>query len=326
LEIETVGVMYWDLTTGCLVDANNTFLNMMGYNRSDVEARKLTWQEFTPPEYHEVSLAEIRKLQRTGRVGPYEKEYFRKDGTRQWLLFAGSSLGGKQCVEFCVDISNRKRAEEALVRLNEKLEEKVAERTELAEARSRQLQALAIELIEAEERERREFAHLLHDDLQQILAAAKMHVQAVLDTHNHPLLANATKLLEDSIAKSRRLSHELSPAVLHQSGLSAALNVLIGQMKEQFGLEVKFAADVNAKMGSTPVKVFFYRAARELLFNIVKHAGVQKAHLFVSVSDGTAGITVSDQGRGFNPQTLGNSTSGFGLLSIKERASYIGAT
>jgi PAS domain S-box-containing protein len=114
LEVEAVGVMFWDLSTGRLVDANDTFLKMMGYSREDVETQVLTWQKFTPPEYHEVSQAEIRKFQASGRIGPYEKEYFRKDGTRQWLLFSGSSLGHNRCVEFCIDISDRKKAEEAL--------------------------------------------------------------------------------------------------------------------------------------------------------------------------------------------------------------------
>ncbi len=121
LEVEAVGVMFWDLATGCMTDANDTFLQMMGYSRREVEARELTWQKLTPPEYLEVSLAEIRKFQVTGRVGPYEKEYFRKDGTRQWLLIAGSSLGDNQCVEFCVDITERKRAEEALRESEERL-------------------------------------------------------------------------------------------------------------------------------------------------------------------------------------------------------------
>ncbi len=114
LEIETVGVMFWDLTTGCLVDANETFLKMMGYTRADIASRKLTWQKFTPREYHDVSLAEIRRFHAHGRIGPYEKEYLRKDGTRQWFVFAGSSLGGNAAVEFCVDISARKDAEAAL--------------------------------------------------------------------------------------------------------------------------------------------------------------------------------------------------------------------
>lgn len=120
LEVETVGVMFWDLTSGRMTDANDAFLKMMGYSRDEVEGGELTWQKLTPPEFVEVSQAEIRKFMATGRVGPYEKEYFRKDGTKQWLLFAGSSLGGNECVEFCVDISARKKAEEALRRSDER--------------------------------------------------------------------------------------------------------------------------------------------------------------------------------------------------------------
>ncbi|MBX3423765.1 MAG: PAS domain S-box protein [Pirellulaceae bacterium] len=112
LAVETVGVMFWDLITSRMTDANQTFLNMMGYSREDLESGELTWQKLTPPEYVEASLAEIRKFAATGRVGPYEKEYFRKDGSRKLLLFAGSALGENQCVEFCIDISDRKRAEQ----------------------------------------------------------------------------------------------------------------------------------------------------------------------------------------------------------------------
>ncbi len=114
IEVETVGVMFWDLSSGAMVDANDTFLKLMGYSRREVEQRELTWQKLTPPEFVEASRVELGKFAATGRVGPYEKEYLRKDGTRQWLLFAGSSLGNNNCVEFCVDISDRKKAEAAL--------------------------------------------------------------------------------------------------------------------------------------------------------------------------------------------------------------------
>lgn len=119
LEVETVGVMFWDVATGVMVDANDTFLRVMGYSRHEVEARELTWQKLTPPEYMEMSRAELRKFAAIGRVGPYEKEYFHKDGSRQWFVFAGSALEDGTCVEFCVDISQRKRAEAALIEANE---------------------------------------------------------------------------------------------------------------------------------------------------------------------------------------------------------------
>ena len=114
LEVETVGVMFWNLETGNMTDANDTFLYMMGYSRDDISNQSLTWQKLTPPEYHEISQAEIDKFNISGHVGPYEKEYLCKDGSKKWLIFAGSSLGGNECVEFCVDISDRKAAEAAL--------------------------------------------------------------------------------------------------------------------------------------------------------------------------------------------------------------------
>ncbi len=121
LEVETVGVIFWDLTTGRMTDTNDTFLNITGYSRNEVETGELTWQRLTPPEYMEVSLAEISKFQTSGHIGPYEKEYLRKDGTRLWLLFAGSSLGNNQCVEFCVDISAQKQTEAALKEAEQRL-------------------------------------------------------------------------------------------------------------------------------------------------------------------------------------------------------------
>lgn len=114
LEVETVGVMFWEMPSGVLRDANDTFLRLMGYSRRDIEARELTWQKLTPPEFLEVSRSELKKFERTGRVGPYEKQYLRKDGTRLWMLFVGSAIDSDSIVEFGVDISAQKNIEAAL--------------------------------------------------------------------------------------------------------------------------------------------------------------------------------------------------------------------
>lgn len=114
LEVETVGVMFWNFVTGSLLDANDTFLTLLGYTRRELEAGQLTWQRLTPPEYERVSLEELSRLKKSGRIGPYEKEYFHKDGTRQWFVFAGSAMDETTCVEFCVDISGRKKMEAEL--------------------------------------------------------------------------------------------------------------------------------------------------------------------------------------------------------------------
>lgn len=113
VNIEGVGVLVFD-GTGTLVDANDAFLGMMGHDRSEIAARSLTWRTMTPPEYVAISEEQLVKLTATGRIGPYEKEYIRKDGSRSWMVFAGTSLGDGTVLEYCIDISDRKRAEEAL--------------------------------------------------------------------------------------------------------------------------------------------------------------------------------------------------------------------
>lgn len=255
----------------------------------------------------------------------------RPDGTRIPILCTaapirdarGNITGG---VIGWQDITERKRMEESLRQLNATLEQQVAERTQLAETRARQLQALAVELIEAEERERRRISRLLHEDLQQLIAAAKFELEAYqLNAPPDPILSGIQELLEQSIGKSRRLSHELSPMVLDHSGLIAALRWLVRHVQEQFGLQVDLEAEAEQAC-TVALKIFVFRATQELLFNVVKHSGVNAARIGLSCSGQRLSISVSDDGRGFDPGILNSfgAEHGFGLLSLRERAQYIG--
>jgi PAS domain S-box-containing protein len=113
INMPRVGVLTFE-HSGRLVAVNDAFLDMVGYSREEFGARPFFWYDFTPREYVEESLRQLEKLFSTGRLGPYEKEYFRKDGSRLWLMVVAADFGDGNLVKYAIDISDRKRAEAAL--------------------------------------------------------------------------------------------------------------------------------------------------------------------------------------------------------------------
>jgi PAS domain S-box-containing protein len=113
---ETVGVLFFSLDGG-MQDANETFTGMSGYTRDELQ-NAVHWETLTPPEFRDVTVRAAAELAEKGETAPYEKQLFRKDGSRWWGLFAPTRLSGSglesQCVEFIIDITDRKQAEEAL--------------------------------------------------------------------------------------------------------------------------------------------------------------------------------------------------------------------
>jgi PAS domain S-box-containing protein len=118
LEIDTVGVIFWgpDFT---IVDANDAFLAMSGFTRD--EAIGKSWRDFTPDEFVAASEKVIADLDNTGRMTPYEKQYFHKNGGRWWGLFAARRLEDGDVVEYVLDVTARKRTEEALRQSDDRL-------------------------------------------------------------------------------------------------------------------------------------------------------------------------------------------------------------
>ena len=315
---------------GRFLEVNETFEKISGYQREEVIGR--TSQEiglWTKPSQRR-ELAYLLMAQ--GHIRNREMRFRTKHGEFKTVMYSADkiSLAGRQCIlSSALDISERKRTENALQHLNRTLEQQVAERTALADARAKQLQALAVELLEAEEKERQRISLLLHDDLQQLLASANMQLQgASASLPRDALLENVEKLLFEAIGKSRNLSQELSPPVLQLPGLIPSLRWLIQRMWDQFGLEVQLRSDDVDFSENASMKAFAFRAVQELLFNIVKHSDVKKAHIDISGSDSRLVIRVSDQGKGFDPTILDSQSAstglGLGLLSLRERASYIG--
>jgi PAS domain S-box-containing protein len=213
--------------------------------------------------------------------------------------------------------------------------ENVTERQEAMEKlelRARQLQQLAMELSQAENRERQRIAEVLHDDLQQLLVAAKIRLEMLCskkqqDHQFNDEVERIIDLLAQSISRSRSLSHELNPPILSGSGIQKALEWLATEMGEKYSLSVFIDVTLQSECESKALQAFAYRAVQEMLFNVVKHADIDKAHVRVRNNGNHLRILVADRGRGFFREQFreaGGNKGGFGLFSIRERVQFLG--
>jgi len=112
-----IGIFVWDFE-GRILEANDEFLRMVNYDREDLVAGRIRWADLTPPDWRDRNNARIEQQKSGGRFEPFEKEYTRKDGSRVPVLIGGATFeeGGNQGVAFVLDLTERKRAEQALMR------------------------------------------------------------------------------------------------------------------------------------------------------------------------------------------------------------------
>jgi PAS domain S-box-containing protein len=229
--------------------------------------------------------------------------------------------GSPMILEMDMDITARRQAEAAL-----------AERTAEAQHRAEQLRALAVQLSEAEQKERQRLALLLHDGLQQILVGTKFHVGILRSQLSNPqqreILKQVDDLLDESLDASRGLTVDLSPPILQHGTMAQVLQWLADWMRRKHGLVVKVQVDEKAHPQAPEIRTLLFQVVRELLFNAVKHAEVDRADVELSCVDGgQIKVVVRDAGKGFDPSRLHTSKghgSGFGLFSIRERMDWLG--
>ena len=219
-----------------------------------------------------------------------------------------------------------------LANLNETLEQRVAKRTAEAVEQAQKLRLLSAELSLAEEAERRRIAEMLHEDLQQLLVAARMQLAALCRTQDaaerEPIAREIADVLERSFKLTRSLSVELAPPVLYQHGLAAALEWLAAETRKNYNIEVTVESDSLANPKAADVRIFLFRAVRELLLNSAKHAGGSAVHITMQYRrPDKVRIIVADDGPGFDPNSLDDKRTGsqtVGLLNIRERVSGFG--
>ena len=260
------------------------------------------------------------------------------------------------------DISVQQEYQEKLKDANELLEEKIEERTrslhqtikrlekeielrmaaetryhksnEEMLARTDQLRALAGKLTMAEQVERRRVAKVLHDGIQQYMAAAKLHLSGLERQIQDPQLSESAKKIEEiigtCIGMARSLSADLSPPALYRGGLVSGLRWLAGRMQERHQFHMDFASQISRVSLSEDIVLLVFESVRELLFNAVKYAGTSKAKVTLKIEgEDHLCLSVQDEGKGFDPSGItasDNMKQGLGLFSIQERIQLIGGT
>lgn len=210
-----------------------------------------------------------------------------------------------------------------VVRLEQEMDTRVARRTDV-------LHRLAADLDAAENRERRQLARDLHDDLGQTLAAARIRLAPLCssaDAEVREAAEQVASLVDQANLSTRSLAAQLAPTMLYDLGLVPTLEWLGEEVERNFGLEVTVTDDGRPKPLSAEARTVLFRATRELLINVARHAGAGSSEVRIERRADRIVVCVSDAGVGFDPALIAAAPGhGLGLISVRERLSFIGGT
>ena len=258
-----------------------------------------------------------------GTFAMYYRRPRRPDRGEQRLIETGAHIAGIAI--------ERRLADRALRASRDQLATRVAEKTADLEAAVERLRALASELALAEERERRRIAVGLHDRIGQALSFARLQLETLRGESSGD---TATELLDSSIelvgqaqGDIRSLTFELSPPVLYELGLGAAVEWLVDRHQGRGGTRLQLENNLPPKSIAEGLRVTLYRGVRELLANVFKHARAESCRVSIDRDGGDVRVAVVDDGLGFDEAAAASrvgETGGFGLFSLREQLERLG--
>ena len=327
----------WDVLTGHAIWSELHF-TLLGYEPNPTGEGSLEmWASRVHPDDRDRVMAEIESAKREHRLYRPEFRAIRADnGQIIWLSATGQFFydeHGAAVRSFGVfyDISDRKRHEDQLSHWKDELEARVGERTRDLMTSQERLRELASQLSLTEERERRKLASDLHDYLAQMLVVGRMKInqmrkEVALPPEAEAVVQDVDSILQQVLAYTRTMIVELTPPSLHSAGLPESLSWLAERMQKD-GLWV----EVHANREEVPIPedqaVMLFHAVRELLFNVLKHAGVDRATVRLTVGEaGDLSVMVEDRGKGFSADAMqrANEPGHLGLFSVRERMEAMG--
>jgi PAS domain S-box-containing protein len=299
---------------GKVFEANQRYAELLGYSVEEV-SQLYVW-DWDSQWTREELLEQIRCVDAHG--DHFETRHRRKDGSSIDVEVStnGVVLRGQKLV-FCVcrDISQRKRAEEEILRQRE------------------ELRGLATRLAEVEESERQQLARELHDDVCQNLTSIALTLETLkLRAQREPLnrflskLSDAIDLAGHTSEITRNIMEGLRPTVLDHYGLMGGLRQLGSQFFQRTGIDLEVLGEEANPRLDQRVELALFRIAQEALNNVAKHARASRVVLTQEEDRDTVRLVIADNGTGFdqNLVTKPKEGRGWGLLNIKERAKAVG--
>ncbi|MGX6998153.1 AAA family ATPase [Caballeronia sp. KNU42] len=310
VDANIIGIIVWR-SNGDILEANDAFLRMVGYEREDLVSGRVRWTDLTPPEWHESTKLALARISELGQLQPEEKEYLRKDGSRVAVMIGRVAFeaGGKEGVAFVVDLTERKEAEHRLRESYEMLRELTSRRET------------------AREEERRHIAREMHDELGQYLTALRMRASALrMRFDNGPAdLFEETRtliaLVDKTMLVARGVIKSLRPPVL-DAGIVAALEWLAAEFDRNGRTVCRLRVqDENIPMSEDHAIVLF-RLVQEALTNVARHAAASEVIIMLERTTGGCVLEVRDDGQGFDAQAIRKTS--FGLAGMEERVVMLG--
>lgn len=291
---------------------NNALEKLTGFSATELVGKKAPYPWWTKETLSKTS-EDFENAMRVGAES-VEELFQKKNGERFWVEITSTPV--RQNDEFryylanWVNISERKRVEDELIRYQQ------------------QLRSLASELSLVEERERKRLAEDLHDKVGHTLSAMKMKLdelrrsQSSMDYHRR--LEEVEEFLEEAIYDTRSLILDLSPPVLYKVGLDSALEWLAEQFEDHYHIQCIFRSDKQVDPISEDMRGLLFRCVNELVMNIAKHAQAKFVNIYTQRKDHHVIISVEDDGIGFHPKEVLARPKGLGLFSIRERIIQVG--
>jgi len=324
------------------LDVNPAFERLTGLKRADLLSRCV--RDVLPG-------TEAHWIENFGRVAltgePVHFENFSASLGRWYEVFAYRPVVNQFAVLF-TDITERKRAEEALRKAHNDLEKRVHERTSELSTAVQSLQAevvqrkrleatlresenqvrfFASQCLTAQESERKRIAGELHDSISASLAATKFAIERASEEmkrgHGDPeSLKNLAANLTGIITEVRRIMADLRPSILDDMGILAALNWFCREYRKSYShIAVEKQIGIEEHEVPDSLKTPVFRISQEAMSNISKHSQASLIKLSLKKEDGRMLLTIEDNGQGFDPETV---RKGLGLSSIRERAELSG--